>query len=237
MAEDWADHASLATHAPRASSYTGKRTRIAGHTHHLSPPYLFLHLSIPQSPFFCFIPIPNSSPPFVPPDGLLPMAEGGGRAATVGRALRAGSGGSAAKALDHGASQVAARPATASYVAAGVDWLGDAATAVSRSCNRGRRKLEPQSSGAARLLRAGKGVLQPWPRKAGSVVRRSYNQVRWSCEVNQSFFASTVFFFATTVSDFCYYRRCHLLPPEFLLLPESCWKHQEFLLPPLLFLF
>ncbi|XBJ23801.1 uncharacterized protein LOC119267899 [Triticum dicoccoides] len=104
--------------------------------------------------------------------------------ATVGRALRADGGGGGPKALDDGASRarVAARPATASYVAAGVDWLGGAATAVPQSCNRGRRKLEPRSSGAARFLHAGEGVLQPWMRKAGSVVRRSYNQIRWSCE-------------------------------------------------------
>ncbi|KAM3347021.1 hypothetical protein ACQJBY_021166 [Aegilops geniculata] len=131
--------------------------------------------------------------------------------ATVGRPLRADGGGGGPKALDGGASRarVAARPATASYVAAGVDWLGGAATAVPRSCNHGRRKLEPWSSGDARLLHAGEGVLQPWPRKAGSVVRRSYNQVRWSCKVNQSFLLAPSFFaFATTVSSFAGSLRC-----------------------------
>ncbi|XP_048574962.1 uncharacterized protein LOC125556221 isoform X2 [Triticum urartu] len=179
---------------------------IVGPTHDLSPPYLFLLLSLFLNPLLSV-----SSRSRIPRRRLYLLTssypwrgEGAGVMfcwATVGRALRADGGGGGPKALDDGASRarVAARPATASYVAAGVDWLGGAATAVPQSCNRGRRKLEPRSSGAARLLHAGEGVLQPWMRKAGSVVRRSYNQIRWSCEL-----FSSEFVFAGTDLFFCW---------------------------------
>ena len=73
-------------------------------------------------------------------------------------------------------------------------------------------------------------LLQPYMYFAGTEHIFCYIHLRQCC-------STTVipFFFATTVSDFCYYRRCHLLPPEFLLLPESSWKHQEFLLSPFVF--
>ncbi|XBI15378.1 hypothetical protein VPH35_057802 [Triticum aestivum] len=84
-----------------------------------------------------------------------------------------------------------------------------------------------------------------------------YNHILILLELKTFFATSThggvaqrrqwIFFLATTVSDFCYYRRCHLLPPEFLLLPVFleasgvfvtplflfcfCWNHPKNLLP------
>ncbi|XBI42286.1 hypothetical protein VPH35_126636 [Triticum aestivum] len=80
-----------------------------------------------------------------------------------------------------------------------------------------------------------------------------YNHILILLEL-KSFFATSThggvaqrqqwLFFATTVSDFCYYRRCHLLPPEFSLFPVFleasgvfatilcfCWNHPKNLLP------